>query len=40
VAADAADGTQDRVRVLVEKAATLVGVLAACEQEAEQRRAA
>ena len=28
------------IRVLVDKASTLVGVLAACEQEASQRRAA
>lgn len=32
--------TADTVRVLVDKAATFVGVLAACEQVATERRAA
>ena len=32
--------TADIVRVLVDKASTFVGVLAACEHESEQRRAA
>jgi hypothetical protein len=33
-------GTEELVRVLVDKVATFIGVLAACEQAAAQRRAA
>ncbi|HZY17779.1 MAG TPA: hypothetical protein VFE82_04815 [Ramlibacter sp.] len=40
VAVDAIDGMEETVRVLVEKASTLFGVLAACERSEAGRRAA
>jgi hypothetical protein len=40
MAADTASGTAELVRVLVDKAASLVGVIAAAEQPAVRQRAA
>jgi hypothetical protein len=37
--ADTLSETADVVRVLVDKVSTFIGVLAACEQDVEQRRA-
>lgn len=40
VSVDRLAGTEDIVRVLVDKASTFIGVLAACEHHADQRCAA
>ena len=38
--ADEAEGTAEALRVLIDKAASLIGVIAACEQSAAMQRVA